>query len=660
MQSISTLEALVARLTLEKEEAAAAAAAAVAAANARADAAEADAAAARADAAAAATATAAATTAVAAATAAMDEERAGRLAAETLVFLAEMRGVAGSSSDDTTTRADVARRGATEPVPGHADAVLAGLPLPARRSVEAAWAAAALRHTAAWAAPPPELAENAHVHPTVERLLEAVVARDLRVWHEALVEDDVPTAKIRPDFTLTHARDVGVSTIGAAVQVEVKLPGFIKDAVTQVCAYLRRRVYKCCCERHARGEPFDDIFALGVATDGNDVVIVRMLSGAPALGGSFVPCAPCPSISTAKLPLLADWGFRAPVDFALRPVPTGFAALAHLCASAAALGDAAPLGSLHADIVWVVDGVPAPRAAAVELKLDDRLGCGGTSDAYALLAGVAPADAVVKVARCLTADVAAGFAAEAHALERLRGAAREGLVPELLGTGARAPAARSSAHGGGAWPLLVLRPRGVPLASWIAAHVASKPRSAARVTRRAAASAVIERVLRALEAAAAAGVVHCDVRPANIVVVGGAAVLVDWGCSVARGAEARGRGVVAYADARVFAATTTSFAARPAQDIAGALYTWIAIACDAGCAAPWLGALPAQPIAQLESTTTVKGVLARRAVWLTAAAARGDLTAAFVAALVAATTGAGADAVDILASARAAIGERAS
>jgi hypothetical protein len=106
-------------------------------------------------------------------------------------------------------------------------------------------------------------------------LLAAAVARNaLRVWHEGRAEDDVPAAKIRPDFLLTHTRDAGASTIGAAIMVEVKLPGCLADASVQLCAYLRRRVYKLCCERHARGEPFDDIFALGAATDGHDILIV--------------------------------------------------------------------------------------------------------------------------------------------------------------------------------------------------------------------------------------------------------------------------------------------------------------------------------------------------------------------------------------------------
>jgi hypothetical protein len=262
--------------------------------------------------------------------------------------------------------------------------------------------------------------------------------------------------------------------------------------------------------------------------------------------------------------------------------------------------------------------------------------------------------AVVKVARCLTEEVAAGFSAEERALTALRGAARVGLVPELVGAGARTPDARAGAHGGGAWPLLVLRPRGVQLAAWVALRAAAAPRDARARVRRAAASAVVGRVLDALDAAAAAGIVHCDVRPANIVVVGDAAMLVDWGCSCVRGAEAHSRGVAAFADARVFSPDTTSFKARPAQDVAGALLTWAAVACDAGCSAPWLAPRAAAPAG---GGSTVADMLARREAWLAAATERGDIPMPLLVALAAAAkTGAGAGAgAGLFALARAAI-----
>jgi hypothetical protein len=129
------------------------------------------------------------------------------------------------------------------------------------------------------------------------------------VWGNVIAEDDVPCAKIRPDFSITHARDAAVSVIGALLAVEVKLLGNLDDAVTQTCAYLRRRVYKICCEREARGEPCHDVFALGIATDGNNIVLVRVASGAPGPGGSFAGAVPCPTTCTSPLVLFNGWLF---------------------------------------------------------------------------------------------------------------------------------------------------------------------------------------------------------------------------------------------------------------------------------------------------------------------------------------------------------------
>ena len=612
------------------------------------------------------------------------KEQALRVEAETDAFLVEMRNFADSLSPDISSHADVAWRGAPVPVLRDAAAVLDGLPLPARDSASRAWAEFAHAHAREWAPPPPEgkeLAEIRGVHASVSRLLAAVVARDaLRVWREGYEGgDDVPTAKVGPDFILTHVRDAGASTVGAAVAIEVKLPGCIDSAVAQLCAFLRRRVYKLCCERRARGEPIDDILALGAATDGCSVVLVRMLSGAPAPGAAFKGAKPCPSLATEPLGLLYGWDFRAVIDFSQFAPPAGVAALAHLCGSAAALGAGAPLTRLLADVTWAADGpgsagdvdsaggggagLAERRVVPSELTLGARLGSGGSSDAYELLelsGGVAGGALVVKVARCLTAEVAAGVSAEERALTALRGAAtRAGIVPELVGAGsARTPDARVGAHGGGAWPVLVLRPRGMQLSAWVSERAAAAPRQARAAARRAAASAVVSRLLDAIAAAAAAGIVHCDVRPANIVVVGGAAMLVDWGCSCARGAEGRGRGVAAFADSRVFSPdTASSFAARPAQDVAGALLTWVAVACDAGCSAPWLAPRAAAPTGGGGGSSTVADMLARREAWLAAAAERGDVPASLLAALAsAAKTGAGEDAdAGIFALARAAI-----
>jgi hypothetical protein len=62
-------------------------------------------------------------------------------------------------------------------------------------------------------------------------------------------------------------------------------------------------------------------------------------------------------------------------------------------------------------------------------------------------------------------------------------------------------------------------------------------------------------------------------------------MLMDWGISRASGEEARGCGVAAYADKRVFLQGT--YQARPAQDVYGALLTWLCVAHSENCNAPW-------------------------------------------------------------------------
>jgi serine/threonine protein kinase len=98
-------------------------------------------------------------------------------------------------------------------------------------------------------------------------------------------------------------------------------------------------------------------------------------------------------------------------------------------------------------------------------------------------------------------------------------------------------------------------------------------------------------VLEALEAAHANSIIHCDVRPSNIVVSGtGKGVLIDWGTSRSVSKECGGCGVAAYADERVYMQGT--YTARPAQDLSALLYTWLSVAHTHSCSTPWLaGAL---------------------------------------------------------------------
>lgn len=196
-----------------------------------------------------------------------------------------------------------------------------------------------------------------------------------------------------------------------------------------------------------------------------------------------------------------------------------------------------------------------------------------------------------------TAVVAQDFDTERSALNELRGAAAIGLVPELIASGKRLraksaglPAAKGAglavAAAAAPWPVLLLRPRGEALDVWVAACTAGAADAAA--VRFAAADDMTRRVLDALSAAHAVGWLHCDVRPANIVIVDDCAMLIDWGISARAGARVAPRSVAAYADARLFAGAAVK--ATPRVDALGALFSWFAVAFGCGCVAPWLSA----------------------------------------------------------------------
>ena len=73
-----------------------------------------------------------------------------------------------------------------------------------------------------------------------------------------------------------------------------------------------------------------------------------------------------------------------------------------------------------------------------------------------------------------------------------------------------------------------------------------------RSARRNFADIVARDVMIALQHAHACGIVHCDVRPENIVWANDRAVLVDWGLGRRAGARLCGCGTSAFADARIF------------------------------------------------------------------------------------------------------------
>jgi len=265
-------------------------------------------------------------------------------------------------------------------------------------------------------------------------------------------------------------------------------------------------------------------------------------------------------------------------------------------------------------------GSAAPTDAGLKpthLVLRKRLGSGGTSDVYEDDTGLR----LVKTPRAVTASVLAQFVAEADALRQLQLVGAADLARTLLGTGWRRATERQPV-GQIQWPVLILQgPAGLGLVEHLQQQILPNVADASPAAQLAArcdfASAVVRRVLRVLKIAHQEGLVHCDVRPANIVVdAAGQAVLIDWGISMrtvasAASAEARARacavgvdgaglrrifvddaacrGVMAFAADGVFTqASSVKVKVGPHLDLASVAYTWLAIAYgDADCVPPW-------------------------------------------------------------------------
>jgi hypothetical protein len=549
-------------------------------------------------------------------------DRASAEAANKVAFLRWLDSIAASGSESSP--ADTVRRHAPVPFPASEDEVLLNCPRLNASDVRSAWSSYTSAHAPSAAVGDTRQFELRAVQPTVARLAGAAAGTKcaLRAWHGKVAADAVAAAAMAPDQVWTHARDNAVSTIGALIMFEVKKPDDLDDAVAQAAKYLRRRVAALFHEANARGETGHDIFALAAATDGCRVVFLRMTSGARADGVFPINLQPCPVIATVPLPLLIGWDFVNAEWAPPSAPPAGFTALVRMLrAPPDKLGNELPLASL------VV--TPEPTGDSVTLDFAARLGCGGTSDVYALRApaGDRLAGAVAKVPRVATAAVDAQFRREVAALEALTCAGAD--VPALLWQGARA--GTSPAHVGACrWPVLVLTPAGEPLCNYVSRLVmreraalssvgtgvatATVAECAERITsaRCALADRVVAGVLGVLKLAHERDIIHCDVRPANIVVVGGDSdgdvggsgsggaggggrgaeggglrfLLIDWGACIDAGTNTAGRGVPAFAPSEVY--TQHTYEARPALDLTALAHTWLAIAYGThDASAPW-------------------------------------------------------------------------
>jgi hypothetical protein len=499
--------------------------------------------------------------------------------------------------------------------------------------VQAAWSALRehlLRSGAGADKPKPDAESGSfevrRVHPPVNDALLAAMGAGtckLRLWRGVVAADSVVVNETKADFFFTHLRDRLPSLLGAAVLVEVKLPGKLQDAITQALNYARRRMRELFAAARLRGDvPLHELVVYAVATDGLEVVVLRVTSGAPEAGGSYKNAVPCPSFKSLPLPLLAGWDFAAAAGDLPHTPPAGFVALARvLCADVDALVGmtAAPLPSvLIAEWSDNNDDDDGLLAAPLELRLGSRLGCGGSSDAYVIATDIpaAPwAGAVLKLARGATAKLVKWFKAEQFALRTLEGTPG---VPRLLRTGHRYRGDVLGPRGKMfpmRWPLLLMSPVGVPLDGELAARLdAARAAGAPPIAsvRRAFADEVLSGVHVALRAAHAARLIHCDVRPSNVAIADGAPLLLDWGLARAVGTNACGYGDALFALDPVF--VQASYTACAWQDLASAALLWVAIAHGAGdsCAAPWL--------AHRDAVRT----LDERRAWLCAAAGKGD------------------------------------
>ena len=495
-----------------------------------------------------------------------DDAERGREVALKLAFMSSMSGICASASGAGCS-ADVARRGCPDPVATPLSVVLDGVPVVGKRVVRARWAVFCDYYEKWCGVPCSPVREIRHVQPVIRLMLEAAAGETPKhkLWHGMTASDEINMKEIAPDFCFTRLREAMLCVVAVIFAVEVKLPNNLRDAWQQAMCYGRRRVFQLVKDALDRGDAADRVKTLVAGTDGISLVVCKIDSGAPAAGQSFAGCRPCPSVySHPALQLLPDsWTYDRRVAVRkLSAMPTpGFEALVRiLSANAATLpgGDAgAPLKVLH--------------TTTGPLHVQERLGAGGTSDVYAL-----PGGHVAKLARAGTAGAASAFDNERCALVVLESAEVEG-VPRLvevreLERFSHVP--YSSAHTPAPHHVFVMSPRGVPLATYVRCKQYSE-RGLREFS-----NALVIQLLTICRCVYAAGIVHCDVRPDNVVLDGvGSPILVDFSCCRKPGATFSQRD-------RDFGCDSET--ANEATDCVAAALLWVAVV-HGGCCAPWRG-----------------------------------------------------------------------
>jgi len=327
---------------------------------------------------------------------------------------------------------------------------------------------------------------------------------------------------------------------------------------------------------------------LSVACVGSHLRLLRTRSGAPA-DGNFEGAQPCPIEWTPALPLLAEWDPRTPGASCPPAAPPAFSALLRLLLAPPLLLN--PLAAPHTEVELDCGQFQGT------VQLQARLGCGGTCDAYRVVIAAAE-PLVLKLPRCTTKAVAICMTDEANALRALADAsAPPAAAPRLVAEGVRVLRSRPAvAHPARLpWPALLLSPAGTPLSTALSAALAAEsPGPLRRAARRRLADVVVAGILRGLHATHSAGLVHCDVRPNNVIIVPAAAadgedsaMLVDYGlCRVAQKAWPT-LGDCSFAATRTYA--PGGCPAAGGLDLFSAALTWLALARDGGgsVAAPW-------------------------------------------------------------------------